>query len=226
MSKYFLKGVALPLLFLTVLVALYFFWKILDLPPEDEFIQIIKGYFERYGLLTVLTSALLEGMLFIGWYFPGSLVIFLGVIFAGKDFLRVSEVLSVATVGLSSAYLLNFFLGKYGWYRLLLSFSLSGPLEDAQRRLTKYGLSTIFLSYWQPNLAALTSTAAGILQFSFRKFFIYSLGATILWNIFWGALVYILGEASLYLVGLRFVIITIVVWAVFKWRPKKIVAGN
>lgn len=221
MSKNILKKVALPLLFLGVFLSLYLVWKILGLPPEDGLIQMAREYFERYGLLVVFISAVIEGLLLVGWYYPGSLVIFLGVIFAGKDIPRVIAVVSVVTIGLFIAGIINFFVGRHGWYRLLLVFGLKEPLESAQHRLTKYGLSAIFISYWHPNLAALTSTSAGLLQFPFRKFFMYSLCATILWNIFWGALVYFLGEASLSLVGLRFVIIAVIVWIAFRLWFKK-----
>ena len=221
MSKNLFKKIALPLLFLCVFLSLYLLWRLLNLPPEDELIQIAKDYFEKYGLLTVFVSAVIEDLLLIGWYYPGSLVIFLGVIFAGKDIPKVVEVVSVVTIGLFIAYIINFFVGKYGWYRLLLAFGLKEPLENAEHRLTKYGLRAIFMSYWQPNLAALTSASVGILQFSFRKFLIYSFFATVLWSIFWGTIAYFLGGASLSFIGIRFIIIAILVWIVFRLWFKK-----
>src|SRR3989344_5209351 len=111
MSKNLFKKIALPLLFLGVFLSLYLIWRLLSLPPEDELIQIAKDYFEKYGFLTVFVSAVVEGLLLIGWYYPGSLVIFLGVIFAGKDIPKVVEVVSVVTIGLFIAYIINFFLG-------------------------------------------------------------------------------------------------------------------
>ena len=221
-SKNIWKTIGLPLIFLGVFSSLYLVWKILDLPPEAELIEIARAYFEKYGLVTVLVSAIIEGLLLIGWYYPGSLVILLGVIFAGKNIPHVIEVVSVVTLGLFIAYIINFFLGKYGWYRLLLAFGLKEPLENAQHRLIKYGLSGIFISYWQPNLAALASTAAGILHFSFRKFLLYSLVSVVTWNIFWGTLVYFLGEASLSFVGLKFAFIAIGIWIAFRLISRKI----
>jgi membrane protein DedA with SNARE-associated domain len=101
---------------------------------------------------------------------------------------------------LLSAYVTNFFAGKYGWYRLLLAFGLRGPLENAQRRLTKYGLSAIFMAYWQANLASCISTA-GILQFPPAGFVAYSLIAEALWVTFWATIIFFLGSAALALVG-------------------------
>ena len=215
--KNFLKIVGLPMFFLAIFLSLWAVWKILNLPPENELIEIIKSYFDLYGYWIVFLSAVIEGVLFVGWYYPGSLVIFLGVIFADKNITEVIWVITLVTTGLFLAYLFNYALGKYGWYKMLLKFGLRKPIENAQIRLTKHGFGGIFLSYWQPNLAALTSTAAGILQFSFKKFMFYSIIATTLWDIFWGALVYFFGETALAaIVGIRFVIIIITVWAAYR----------
>ena len=220
-AKSFLKIVGLPIVFLGVSLSLWAIWKILDLPPRDELIEITRRYFDLYGYWIVFVSAIIEGILLAGSCYPGSLVIFLGVIFAGKNIPEVIWVVTLVTIGLFLAYLFDYALGKYGWYRLLLKFGLREPIENVQARLTKYGLSGIFLSYWQPNLAALTSTAAGILQFPFKKFMLYSAVAVTLWNIFWGALVYFLGEAALTAVGIRFVIVAIVVWITYQLILKR-----
>ena len=202
----------MPTVVLAVFLSLWAVWKILALPSENELIEITRRYFNLYGYRIVFVSAIIEGMLLAGWYYPGSLVIFLGVIFAGRNIPEVIWVVALVTIGLFLACLFNYMLGRYGWYRLLLKFGLREPIENAQIRLTKYGLSGIFLSYWHPNLAALTSTAAGILQFSFKKFMLYSVIAVTLWDIFWGMLVYFLGEAALTAVGIWFVIVSMTVW--------------
>ena len=153
MTKDTLKKIVLPLIFLGVAVSLFFVWKIFNLPPQEKLIEIARSYFDAYGLITIFISSILEGVLLVGWYYPGSLVIFLGVIFAGHDAVRVTEVISVVTAGFFIAYALNFSLGKYGWYRVLLVLGLREALERAQRRLANYGLRVIFLTYWHPNLA-------------------------------------------------------------------------
>lgn len=215
-TKNYLKLVSFPIAFLVVFTSLWAAWKLLGLPPQNELVEIARRYFDLYGYWLVFVSAFIEGMLLVGWYYPGSLVIFLGVIFAGKNIPEVIWVVGLVTVGLFLAYLFNYALGKYGWYRVLSRFGLREPIKNAQTRLTKYGLSGIFLSYWQPNLAALTSTAAGVLQFPLRKFMLYSITAAMLWNIFWGALVYFLGEVALTAIGMRFATVAIVVWILYR----------
>jgi membrane protein DedA with SNARE-associated domain len=224
-AKIDFKKALLPLSVLGVFLLIYLAWRFFALPPQEEVIEIARVYFDKYGLAILLVSALVEGTVLVGWYYPGSLIIFLGVILAGKDIKKVVIAVSVITLGLFFAYIINFLLGKYGWYRLLLKFGLRDALEDAKERVSKYGLLAIFMSYWQPNLAALVATSAGILDFSFGKFFLYSLVATSLWNIFWGTLVYFIGEGVLSLVGLRFVFLAIFAWIVYRiWNDKKGVA--
>ena len=209
------KTILFPLSLLSVALVLVFSWKLLGLPPEEQLIEVAYVYFEKYGLITVFVSALLEGMLLVGIYYPGSLVIFLGVIFSiGNTVLAVETVATVITA-LFIGYSINYFLGKYGWYRLLLIFCLKKPIEEAQARVTTYGARAIYLSFWHPNIGAFTATAAGILQFPFRTFFIHAFIATVLWNSFWGIVVYIMGKASLKLMGLPFIISFVSLWIIF-----------
>lgn len=214
--KRVLKTLALPLIFLAALISLLALWRIFQLPQEAELFRIIRSYFERYGFLTVFISAIVEGMLLLGWYYPGSIVVFLGVIFAGRNVMQVIAVVGIATIGFFIAYVFDYLLGKYGWYRLLLAFGLREPIENAKQRLTRYGANTILVGYFHPNFGALIATAAGILSYPFRTFLIYSLVAVIFWDTFWGTLAYFLSEAALYILGIRFAIIAIVVWILFR----------
>src|SRR3954470_8300437 len=160
-----LKIIAFPLVVLAVFGLLYAIWLALDLPPEETIIASAKSYLDRYGLGIVLICAYLEALLVIGWYFPGTLVIIVAMIVAAADPVRYVETAAIGGLGLYLGQVTNFFAGKYGWYRLLLAFGLREPLENAKQRLTKYGLSAIFTTYWQANLASCISTAAGILPF-------------------------------------------------------------
>jgi membrane protein DedA with SNARE-associated domain len=222
MLRRILKVVAFPLAVLAVFGLLYAVWLVLDLPPEETLARIAKDYLDRYGSVIVLISAYLEGLLLIGWYFPGNLVIVLALIFAAPQPSRFVLVAALAGTGLLSAYVTNFFAGKYGWYRLLLAFGLREPLDNAQRRLTKYGLSAIFTSYWQANLASCISTAAGILQFPPARFVGYSVIAEALWTTFWASIIFFLGSAALALVGFRMILVLLLLWIaarfIYRWK--------
>ena len=98
---------AFPLAVLATFGLLYAVWLALDLPPEATMAQAAKDYLERYGLVIVLISAYLEGLLVIGWYFPGTLVIVLALIFAAPHPSRFALTAAVAGTGLLSAFVTN-----------------------------------------------------------------------------------------------------------------------
>jgi membrane protein DedA with SNARE-associated domain len=148
-------------------------------------------------------------------------VIIFALIVAGPDVPRVAQVAALAGTGLFAAHVTNFFAGKYGWYRLLLAFGLREPLENAQRRLTRYGLSAIFTGYWQANLASVISTAAGILQFSVARFLAYSLAAEAFWIAFWASLIFFLGRTALSLAGFRMILLLILIWIALRLLFRK-----
>lgn len=202
-----LKKLQFPLWCLVGFGALMLLWKLLKLLPEAQLIEVVRGYFSHYGLITVFVAALIESMLLIGVYLPGGLVIFLGVILsAGNPRQAIFSVL-MTIAGFAIGYTVNYFLGKYGWYKLLVKFGLSSSLETAKVQFEKHGYVAVFMSYWQPNLGACISTAAGILKAPFRRFVIVSIIATILWSVFWGALAYFLGVKVLDYLGPVFLII-------------------
>lgn len=194
----------------------------MELPSDEEMIVIAKSYFDRYGLLTILVSAMLEAVLLLGLYYPGGLVILLGVIFAEGDIFRIIQIIVVTTIGMCLGYVINFLMGRYGWYRLFVKFGLQGSIDKAKARLEKHETKAIVLSAWHPNFTSFTATAAGILHLNFIKFFSTVLMAAICWNIFWGTFAALLGEASLAVMGARFIMIVVIVWiAYIFWEQRK-----
>jgi membrane protein DedA with SNARE-associated domain len=194
--KYYLKLLSLPLTLLVGFISLFIIWRVFELPPAEVIIERINVLFESYGLIIFFVSAFIEGILLFGGYFPGVFIIFVSVVSASS----LSEALirmSISTAGLLCAHSLNYVLGKYGWYRLLVRFGLRSPIEDAKTRLLKRGTLAIFASYWLPSISTLTDTAAGILQMPFRKFISASLLASIFWNLLVGLIVYFVGEKIL-----------------------------
>lgn len=210
--KEILKILSIPLVLTVIYLSMYVVWKLFNLPSDDQLLIIVREWFATYGLWIVFVSALIEGFLLLGQYFPGGFIIFLGVISAGKDIPKAIEVVLVVCLSFFIAYTLNYLVGKHGWYKLLSKFGLKRQIEESKEKLTRQGLNAIFLTYWEPNLASLTATAAGILNVPLKKFSLYSAIGIILWNIFWGTLVYILGESALKIAGLKWVLIIFGVW--------------
>lgn len=226
--KEFFKVISIPLILMGIYLSMYLIWQLLGLPSDEQLIPIVKGWFKTYGLWIVFVGALIEGFFLLGQYFPGGFIIFLGVISAGDDIPRAALVVLVVSISFFISYTLNYLIGKYGWYKLLMKFGLGGSLEKSKQKLEKQGLNAVFLSYWEPNLASITATAAGVLHIPLVKFSLYSAAGIIVWNIFWGTLVYVLGESAITAIGLKYVFIIFGIWVgilliknyVFNTKPK------
>lgn len=216
-AKALWQAAQLPLLGACVVVGVYFIWTFFDLPPREALIELFRGWIAQYGYIIIFAGAFLESLLLIGWYVPGSLVIFLSVILAPSPQAAAISVL-IVIAGLWSGYTFNFFVGKYGWYKLLIAFGIKQYLDEAQAKLTRYGVLAIFSSYWNPGLASFTSTAAGILHYPPIKFLSYSITATALWGIFWGTVVFILGERALHMfLSWPFMAFVVVLWIAIRY---------
>lgn len=207
-----LRQLRLPLFLLLFFGTLYAVWLVLDLPPEETLTPIVKQYSKEYGILVVFVSAILEGLVVIGWYFPGSTIIVICLVLATDQALSFSLLGTSAAAGLSIAYAINYALGRYGWYKLLVRFGFSETIESAKRRLSKHGPSAIFLSFWQFGLASAMSTAAGILHYPLRSFLFLGGAAVVLWVTFYCALIFFMGPAAMQLVGIRVILLIIAIW--------------
>lgn len=213
-ARGWLKIIAIPIGLIVVVSSLFLARSLLPLPSDEELRAIAKTLFSRYGLLMVLASGLIEGILLAGWYFPGTTLILFSLLLVGDDIAAVAALAAAAASGLSVAYVFNYALGRFGWYRLLLAFGLKEPLERARQRLERHGFAFLILSYWQFTLASLSSTAAGILRFSFVPFFLISAFAASFWVGFWSTLIYLLGERAVSLIGLPFIAAVLIAWVV------------
>jgi membrane protein DedA with SNARE-associated domain len=207
-----LKLLSIPITLLVLSGIISIIWSIFKLPSDTELMIIIKNWFNHYGLWVVFISALIEGVLLFGNYYPGGLVIFLGVISVSGNTSKVILVTSVVCAALFIAYIINYMLGKYGWYTLLVKFGMRQSIENTKIKLERHQFKAIFGSYWFPNLASITATAAGVLYMPFKKFLLYSGISVLLWNSFWGALVGTLGEKALSLMSFKVVLIVIAIW--------------
>lgn len=210
--KSILKLLALPVSLLVIYLSLQAIRQVFNLPDNEHLIEIIKIYFKEYGLIIVFIGALIEGTLLLGQYFPGGFIIFLGVIAAGNNIPQATGVVSVVSLSFMIAYSINYIMGRYGWYLLFKKFGLLNAIENAKAKLVRHELMAVLSTYWEPNLASITATAAGVLKISFKKFFLYSIIGILIWNTFWGTFVFFLGEKALQLAGFKYVIIIFAVW--------------
>lgn len=210
-----MMGLRTALFWLGLLLAIGATWLLLDLPSDAELKVIVTTWITTYGLPLVFIGALLEAILFVGLYWPGSLVIFLGVALAPNPKHAVAAVLCVS-VGMLIGYSINYALGKYGWYRLFVKLGMQQMLSNAEQKMQENDVRYVLYTFWNPGLAAFTATAAGTLQIGYRHFMLLAIGAVALWNTFWGVVVYSLGETAVNALDFRVIIGVISLWVLFE----------
>ncbi|MBU0577102.1 DedA family protein [Patescibacteria group bacterium] len=225
--KEFFKYASLPIILLVIFAMLTIFYKIFDLPSYGEITAWVKDMFMVHGYWVVFLGAVAEGLLFANWYLPGSVVVVMGVAFAQESGLNVLWIVTLIVSGFMITAVINYALGRYGWYRLLMKFGLADALNKTKKRVEKHGLKIIFGTYFHPNIGALTSTSAGILHLSFYRFLAYSALALVTWNAFWAMVVYISGPAIVEIVNYKNLLLILGSWLivlaiVFIWKRKKI----
>ena len=91
----------------------------LYLPPAEQIVATISGFYERFGYPFIFVSGILESLFMIGFYFPGSAAILLGAALAKTGVVFLPFIIFFATLGIMIGYIINYFLGKYGWYKIL-----------------------------------------------------------------------------------------------------------
>jgi membrane protein DedA with SNARE-associated domain len=227
--KEFLKYASFPIGILIALGGFLLLYQLFDLPSFAEIINFAQSAYDKHGYYVIAIASFLEGLLVINWYFPGSVVILMGTTFAITGQQSVLLTVALVTLCLFVASILNFILGKYGWYKLLLKFGLKNEMDKMKHRLEKHGPKIILVSYFHPHIGSLTATSAGILHIRTRIFMAYSLLAFLLWNSFWTLLVYLVGPQMLKIANFKSLMIIIGAWIIvmgfifyYKSRKKKV----
>jgi len=192
-----IQYVAIPILAVGFYLLLIFIARKIGLPSPEMIIAWAQKYYEQYGYWVVLVGALAEGALFINWYLPGSIVVALGAVFARSAGLNIYLMLFMVIIGFYSTALLNYAMGRFGWYHVFIKLGLKQPLEKIQAKVQDKGLKILFTTYVHPNFGALAATSAGILRMDFYKFALYALISIALWNSFWTTIFYWFGVGLL-----------------------------
>jgi len=185
--------------------------------PEPTRVQAIAlSLLQDHGYVIVYTAALIEGLLLIGWYLPGSLVLVLAVVAARNAGLHLPFVITLIIAGFFTATIINYALGKYGWYHILVKFGLKAALEKTRKKVEQKEHRIIFPSYFHPNIGNLVAVSCGILQLNFAKFAAYSFLATVFWNTLFGALVVLLGDFALKLLHPFLLVGIVILWMILQ----------
>lgn len=184
-----------------ITVGLYFtirfLWGYFEMPNQEQIANMVTGFFDKYGLIVVFLAAIVESILLIGGYFPGSLVIFLGVASSVGNPTRAALVVFLATMGMMIGYSIDYMLGKKGGYKLLSKWGFEDEIQAINKKISSRNIWPAFFLYVIPGSGSLISTSFGILKVKYIKFLAFIFLTVTIWNSIWGVVVYHFGMKSI-----------------------------
>ena len=163
----------------------------------DTILEHARNLVSQFGIGIFYFVGVVEGLLLINWYFPGSTVILLGALFASEGMFSLPVVVLVAAAGLLTGLVVDYIFGRYGWYKLLTKYGFKDQVEQAMQQLKRRGGILLVLWNAHPQLGNFAATAAGVLHYPFGLFVFFSALGLVVWGSFWGLLVFFFGRVIL-----------------------------
>jgi len=163
-----------------------------EIPSPECLARYLEGYFETYGLPLVAITSFLENLVVVNIYFPGSMLVLAAMaLTAGNPTRAVLTYLAIVLPAIISQHV-NFLLGRSSRGRR--------PTADREYREGPERLAgmrnwlVFFSTLWHPQLASVTCFAFGSSGISYRAFARYLYISGLAWSIFWGLLIYHVGN--------------------------------
>ncbi len=168
-TKQIFSAGLIPLLWAILFAIFTVIYKTFDLPPPEEMAIIGRELYEQYGIVVLLIAAFVEGIFMVNIYFPGSFVIVLAVFLSDKSFMSLAVIGGSVWFGFVLAGAINYLLGKYGFYKLLLLIGRKDTVTRMQKWVDKRGNVAIFIAAIHTNFLAIAQVCLGIAKESLRK---------------------------------------------------------
>lgn len=189
-----------PLIFTGILVVFYVGFLILvrrSFPTSEELLSSVSSFYGNWGYEIVFIASLVEALILINLFVPGTVAVGLGAVFARVGELDLTIGIILAVFGALLGYILDYCLGFFGLSKVIESLGFKRSLEKSIRFLQISSIRSFSLAFIHPNIGAIASFAAGSLKMNFTKFLTLSSLSTIAWYSLWGILGFALGEVFL-----------------------------
>lgn len=153
----------------------------LGLPSVESLTNIVRTFFDSYGLWALYIAAVIESLFMISLYFPGSFVVVLAILVSDRSLPALAAIVLIGWASVLTATIINYWLGREGFYRLLLKLGSEDVLNNMQAWLTKRGRLAIFLAGVHPNILAVVNICMGIARAGLAQTLLYSFMAIAFW---------------------------------------------
>lgn len=179
-KHYFEPGI-FPLTMAVALTVFGLLWKPLGLPNSVELAEIAEKLFAQYGIIILFIGAFIEGIFMVNLYFPGSFVILLAILVSDRSVEALSLIALVVWIGFALSAALNYYLGRYGFYKVLLYLGSPKVITRMRSWLDKKGKLAVLLAAIHPNFLAISLVCMGIAREGLVKSMQLALGGLLFW---------------------------------------------
>jgi len=151
--KFLKKIPLLPLSALIFYITAFILWSVNIIPPPTEIFLFLENLYATYGLVGLFIASFLEGIVYLGLYFPGSFIIALAVFLSDGTFISLISISIVVALALTLTSLINYVLGRH---------IVSRKTKKHEIHKTNVASKGLFLSMLHPNSLAFYFFNTGI----------------------------------------------------------------
>ncbi len=143
----------LPLSALIFYITAFILWSVNIILPPNEILFFLENLYTNYGLAGLFMASFLEGIVYLGLYFPGSFIIALAVFLSDGTFISLISITLVVAFALTITSLINYVLGRH---------IVSRRAKKHEIHKTNVSSKGFFLSMLHPNSLAFYFFNTGI----------------------------------------------------------------
>ncbi len=169
------------------------------IPDFSKMIDVAGSIYETYGYILIFLGALIEGTFIVGFYIPGSFIVFLGVSLARMGITSFPLVIFLGTAGFCIGYSINYILGRFGWYKIIEWIGFEKQIVETKDKLKHHFNTALFWGYMMPSTGSILSTVSGIMKIPFKGFVIKTVLIQTFWSLVLGGLAYLFGMTFIHL---------------------------
>ncbi len=102
----------LPLTALVFYLFIVLLWNLQVIPSPSEIIIFLESLYIEYGKLGLFIAAFLEGIVYLGLYFPGSFIIALVIFVSEGSFNSILSIAFIVTLAWTITCIIDYLLGR------------------------------------------------------------------------------------------------------------------
>jgi len=144
----------LPFSALIFFLVVYVLWNVQVIPSPEEIVVFLESLYDKYGLVGLFIASFLEGIVYLGLYFPGSFIVFLAIFFSDGSFVALFSISIVVALAVTLTSVVNYLLGRN------LSFRGAKSYEVVHEN--RWASKGLLFSILHPNILAFYFFHAGL----------------------------------------------------------------